>query len=116
MALVKNTATATKGKTAKAVDAVRLNTANGNLVVRITKSNSARARGISLSKEDAMDLLSTEFRADLENVIKTGKDGEFVKKTEKGFAVKVSSAAVAISLTEEGWNEFFGLESQIMAI
>lgn len=116
MALVKNTATANTGKTAKNAPAVRLNPENGNIVVRITKTNSDRARGVSLSRADHRELLSPEFRADLENVIKTGKNGEYVKKTEKGYAVKVDSAPVAVSLTEEGWNEYFGLESEILAL
>ena len=113
MALVKS-ASEKSGKSVKSVAAVRMGD-KGNLIVRITKGNTERARGITMSNEDFRELLGNEFKAEL-NKVKAGGTSEFVKKTEKGFSVKVTSAAVAISLTAEGWDEFFSLENEIVGL
>ena len=112
MALVKNTAT-NSGKAVKTADAVRVE--NGKVIVRITKTASGKVRGVGLTKEQHADLLGQEFRADLAAAIAKGGDGEFVKRTENGYSVRVEGVAVPVSMTEAGWAEYFGLADQIMA-
>ena len=112
MALVKNTAN-TSGKAVKTADAVRVE--NGKVIVRITKTASGKVRGVGLTKENHLELLSDEFRADLAAAVKAKGNGEFVKKTDNGYSVKLEGVAVPVSMTEEGWNEYFGLADQITA-
>ena len=112
MTLVKNTS-ATSGKAVKTQAAVRAE--NGKVIVRITQTKSGKVRGVGLTKEQHADLLGEEFRADLAAAIAKGGDGEFVKRTENGYAVRVVGVAVPVSMTEAGWAEYFGLADQIMA-
>ena len=112
MALVKLKETSGKAVVKKVQKQVRLGE-NGTILVQIKNTNTGRARGMSLTVEQHQDLLSEDFQKDIHECAKTEKSGKYAFITPKGIAYRLDGRATPVSLTYEGWKEYFSLKPEI---